>query len=70
MRVLLIEDDRMIGTAMQQALMGVDEHTHLHLSFDVDFLDPDIAPGVGTAVRGGAANSANTSSHTCCSSRQ
>ena len=25
----------------------------LHLSFDVDFLDPDIAPGVGTAVPGG-----------------
>ena len=27
--------------------------THLHLSFDVDFLDPEIAPGTGTAVRGG-----------------
>ena len=27
--------------------------THLHLSFDVDFLDPDIAPGTGTTVRGG-----------------
>jgi arginase len=38
---------------MQQALMGVDEATHLHVSFDVDFLDPDIAPGVGTPVRGG-----------------
>lgn len=25
----------------------------LHLSFDVDFLDPGIAPGVGTRVRGG-----------------
>jgi arginase len=25
----------------------------LHLSFDVDFLDPDIAPGVGTPVAGG-----------------
>lgn len=39
--------------AMAQALMGVGEHTHLHISFDVDFLDPDIAPGVGTPVRGG-----------------
>jgi len=38
---------------MQQALHGVNEDTHLHLSFDVDFLDPDIAPGVGTTVRGG-----------------
>ena len=38
---------------MLQALAGVDEHTHLHVSFDVDFLDPDIAPGVGTLVPGG-----------------
>ena len=27
---------------------------HLHVSFDVDFLDPGIAPGVGTTVPGGA----------------
>ena len=26
----------------------------LHVSFDVDFLEPDIAPGVGTTVPGGA----------------
>jgi arginase len=26
----------------------------LHVSFDVDFLDPDLAPGVGTLVPGGA----------------
>ncbi|MGH6760653.1 MAG: arginase [Phyllobacterium sp.] len=26
----------------------------LHLSFDTDFLDPDLAPGTGTTVRGGA----------------
>ena len=26
----------------------------LHLSFDVDFLDPAVAPGVGTTVHGGA----------------
>jgi arginase len=25
----------------------------LHVSFDVDFLDPAIAPGVGTTVAGG-----------------
>jgi arginase len=25
----------------------------LHVSFDVDFLDPDIAPGVGTTIPGG-----------------
>jgi len=46
-------DEHGMRAVMQQALMGVDEHTHLHLSFDVDFLDPDIAPGVGTPVRGG-----------------
>ncbi len=38
---------------MTQALYGVDENTHLHVSFDVDFLDPTIAPGVGTTVPGG-----------------
>ena len=38
---------------MEQALAGMDAHCHLHLSFDVDFLDPDIAPGVGTTVPGG-----------------
>ena len=39
--------------AMVEALQGVDERTHLHVSFDVDFLDPEIAPGVGTTVPGG-----------------
>ena len=39
--------------AMEEALEGVDDNTHLHVSFDVDFLDPSIAPGVGTTVPGG-----------------
>jgi len=38
---------------MLQALSGLDADTHLHVSFDVDFLDPEIAPGVGTTVPGG-----------------
>jgi len=38
---------------MEEALAGVDENTHIHVSFDVDFLDPSIAPGVGTTVPGG-----------------
>ena len=38
---------------LEQALSGIDRETHLHVSFDVDFLDPDIAPGVGTTVAGG-----------------
>jgi len=39
--------------AMEEALDGVDADTHLHVSFDVDFLDPSIAPAVGTTVPGG-----------------
>lgn len=38
---------------MEQALLDLDEDTHLHVSFDVDFLDPEIAPGVGTTIAGG-----------------
>ena len=38
---------------MEAALEGVDANTHLHVSFDVDFLDPSIAPGVGTTIPGG-----------------
>jgi arginase len=38
---------------MEEALDGIDANTHLHVSFDVDFLDPDIAPGVGTTIPGG-----------------
>ena len=38
---------------MELALATMDAHTHLHVSFDVDFLDPEIAPGVGTTIPGG-----------------
>ncbi len=38
---------------MEEALDGVDADTHLHVSFDVDMLDPAIAPGTGTRVPGG-----------------
>ncbi len=46
-------DEMGMRHTMQQALAGVDANTHLHVSFDVDFLDPEIAPGVGTTVPGG-----------------
>ena len=46
-------DEIGMRTTMEQALVGVDDDTHLHVSLDVDFLDPTIAPGVGTTVRGG-----------------
>ncbi len=38
---------------MEEALADIDDNTHVHVSFDVDFLDPGIAPGVGTTVPGG-----------------
>jgi arginase len=46
-------DELGMRQTMEQALAGVDADTHLHVSFDVDFLDPEIAPGVGTQVPGG-----------------
>jgi arginase len=38
---------------VEEALDGLDDDTHLHVSFDVDVLDPTIAPGTGTPVPGG-----------------
>lgn len=46
-------DEMGMRRTMEQALEGLDRNTHLHVSFDMDFLDPDIAPGVGTPVPGG-----------------
>ena len=46
-------DEMGMRHTMQAALAGLDENTHLHISFDVDFLDASFAPGVGTAVKGG-----------------
>ena len=46
-------DELGMREVMTRALAPVDASVHLHLSFDVDFLDPEIAPGTGTTVRGG-----------------
>ena len=46
-------DEMGMRHTMELALATLDPNTHLHVSFDVDFLDPDIAPGVGTTVPGG-----------------
>lgn len=43
----------LMQTTMLQALYTLDADTHLHVSLDVDFLDPDLAPGTGTLVPGG-----------------
>ncbi|MFM9863326.1 MAG: arginase [Micropepsaceae bacterium] len=52
MRVL---DERGVIAPLREFLQKV-EHAKglLHVSLDVDFLDPSIAPGVGTTVPGGA----------------
>ncbi len=46
-------DEMGMRHTMEMALATLDDNTHLHVSFDVDFLDADIAPGVGTTVPGG-----------------
>jgi len=46
-------DEMGMRHTMEKALAGMDPDTHLHVSFDVDFLDPSIAPGVDTAIKGG-----------------
>ena len=46
-------DEMGMRYTLEHALLGVDDDTHIHVSLDVDFLDPDIAPGVGTTVAGG-----------------
>lgn len=51
MRVL---DERGIVAPLREFLQMVEHHKGmLHVSLDVDFLDPSIAPGVGTTVPGG-----------------
>jgi arginase len=46
-------DEMGMRHTMELALATLDANTHLHVSFDVDFLDPEIAPGVGTTIPGG-----------------
>jgi arginase len=46
-------DEMGMRHTMELALATLDANTHLHVSFDVDFLDPEWAPGVGTTVPGG-----------------
>jgi arginase len=41
---------RVISRVLKQFRQQVD---HIHISFDVDSVDPSIAPGVGTPVKGG-----------------
>ncbi|KAL2800901.1 hypothetical protein BJX65DRAFT_264286 [Aspergillus insuetus] len=42
-----------IGRVVEMALAHIGSDTPIHLSFDVDALDPQYAPSTGTPVRGG-----------------
>ncbi len=47
-------DELGMPEVMRRVLRDVHgQGVHLHLSFDVDFLDPELAPGTGTPMRGG-----------------
>ena len=47
-------DERGVYACMQEALAILTDGTDgFHLSFDIDSLDPSVAPGVGTPVSGG-----------------
>lgn len=48
-----IDEIGMRGTMDRALDIANKENAHLHVSFDVDFLDPHIAPGVATTVQGG-----------------
>jgi arginase len=48
-------DEYGVGELIRQAIRRAAEaNARIHVSLDVDFLDPDIAPAVGTTVPGGA----------------
>jgi arginase len=42
-----------IASVMRGALKDLSHLDRVHLSFDLDVVDPEVAPGVGTPVRGG-----------------
>jgi arginase len=46
-------DRRGIEPAVREALERVEGAPFVHVSLDMDVVDPDVAPGVGTPVRGG-----------------
>ena len=48
-------DERGLRSVMDEAIrIATDDTAGFHLSLDMDFVDPQFAPGVGTPVRGGA----------------
>jgi arginase len=50
----MFDVDRLgIGKVMEETMDYLDGFQNIHLSYDIDALDPFIAPHTGTAVRGG-----------------
>jgi arginase len=54
-RVFTMSDVDRVGveSAIREALAHVEGTGFVHVSLDMDVVDPDVAPGVGTPVRGG-----------------
>jgi len=46
-------DERGIGAVTREALERLEHRERLHVSLDMDFLDPQVGPGVGTPSPGG-----------------
>lgn len=46
-------DERGIGVVTREAMERLEHLERLHVSLDMDCLDPQVCPGVGTAVQGG-----------------
>ena len=46
-------DRRGVEAVVREALERVEGAAFVHVSLDMDVVDPDVAPGVGTPVRGG-----------------
>jgi arginase len=46
-------DRRGVEPVVREALELVSDASFVHVSLDMDVVDPDVAPGVGTPVRGG-----------------
>lgn len=42
-----------VASVVRRALKDLSHLDRVHLSFDIDVLDPGVAPGVGTPIRGG-----------------
>ena len=42
-----------VARAVRRAMKDLSHVDRVHLSFDLDVVDPEVAPGVGTPVRGG-----------------